>query len=107
MPYGHRNLKTNNNHRGSIDTNFIKEVGIGGDYLIQPKTLEQCRTAFFLPNLVNRKGYSGWQEDGHKRIDEKAAQVLDDRLSSYIKPDIDPQIDKDLRAYIQKASRAL
>jgi trimethylamine--corrinoid protein Co-methyltransferase len=53
---------------------------------------------------VNRKGYSGWQEDGHKRIDEKAAQVLDERLSSYIKPDIDPQIDKDLRTYIQKTS---
>jgi trimethylamine--corrinoid protein Co-methyltransferase len=88
----------------SIDINFIKEVGIGGDYLIQTKTLEQCRTAFFIPNLVNRKGYSGWQEDGHKRIDEKAAQVLDERLSSYIKPDIDPQIDKDLRTYIQKTS---
>ncbi len=91
----------------SIDTNFIKEVGIGGDYLTQTKTLEQCRTAFFLPNLVNRKGYSGWQIDGQKRIDEKAAEVLDDRLSSCIKPDIDPQIEKDLRAYIQKASRAL
>ena len=90
----------------SIDTNFIKEVGIGGDYLIQKKTLEQCRTAFFLPNLVNRRGYGGWQEDGHPRIDEKAAEVLDDRLSSYIKPDIDPQIEKDLRAYIQKASQA-
>ena len=87
----------------SIDANFIKEVGIGGDYLIQSKTLDQCRTAFFLPNLVNRKGYSGWQEDGHKRIDEKAADLLVDRLSSYIKPDIDPQIEKDLRAYIQKS----
>ncbi len=37
----------------SIDTDFIEEVGIGGDYLAQTKTLEQCRTAFFLPNLVN------------------------------------------------------
>ena len=91
----------------SIDTNFIREVGIGGDYLIQTKTLEQCRTAFFLPNLVNRSDYKGWREAGHQRIDEKAAEVLDDRLSSYIKPDIDPQIDKDLRAYIQKASQAL
>jgi trimethylamine--corrinoid protein Co-methyltransferase len=86
----------------SIDTNFIKEVGIGGDYLIQNKTLEQCRTAFFLPNLVNRSGYNGWQEDGHKRVDEKATEVFDDRLSSYVKPEIDPQIEKDLRAYIQK-----
>jgi trimethylamine--corrinoid protein Co-methyltransferase len=86
----------------SIDTNFIKEVGIGGDYLIQNKTLEQCRTAFFLPNLVNRRGYNGWQEDGHKRVDEKATEILNERLSSYLKPDIDPQIEKDLRAYIQK-----
>jgi trimethylamine--corrinoid protein Co-methyltransferase len=91
----------------SIDTDFIKAVGIGGDYLKQAKTLEQCRTAFFLPNLVNRKGYSGWQEDGHKPIDEKATEVLDDRMSNYIKPDIDPQIEKDLRTYIQKTSRTL
>lgn len=90
----------------SIDTDFIKEVGIGGDYLAQTKTLEQCRTAFFLPNLVNRKGYNGWQEDGHKPIEEKAAEVLDDRMSSYVKPDIDPQIDKDLRAYISKIQRS-
>jgi trimethylamine--corrinoid protein Co-methyltransferase len=90
----------------SIDTNFIKQVGIGGDYLAQTKTLEQCRTAFFLPSLVNRKGYSGWHEDGHKRIDEKAAEILDDRMTSYIKPDIDPQIDKDLRAYISKNQRS-
>ena len=85
-----------------IDTNFIKEVGIGGDYLIQNKTLEQCRTAFFLPNLVNRKAYNGWQEDGQKRVDEKATEILDDRLSNYLKPDIDPQIEKDLRTYIRK-----
>ena len=52
--------------------------------------------------MVNRKGYNGWQDDGHKRIDEKAAEVLNDRLSSYVKPDIDPQIEKDLLAYIQK-----
>ena len=88
----------------SIDINFIKQVGIGGDYLIQAKTLEQCRTAFFLPNIVNRKGHNGWQDDGHKRIDERAAEVLNDRLTGYLKPDIDPQIEKDLRAYIQKAS---
>lgn len=86
----------------SIDIDFIKEVGIGGDYLIQTKTLEQCRTAFFLPSMVNRKGYNGWLDDGNKRIEEKAAEDLDDRLLSYVKPEIDPQIEKDLLAYLQK-----
>jgi trimethylamine--corrinoid protein Co-methyltransferase len=86
----------------SIGLDTIKEVGIGGNYLMHSKTLEQCRTAFFLPNMVNRKGYNGWQEDGGKRIDEKATDVFNNRLSAYVKPDIDPQIEKDLLAYIQK-----
>ena len=86
----------------SIDLDLIKEVGIGGDYLSHPKTLEQCRSAFFMPNLVNRTGYAGWQENGSMRMDQKATDVLKDRLEAYEKPDIDPQIEKDLRAYIEK-----
>jgi trimethylamine--corrinoid protein Co-methyltransferase len=86
----------------SIDLDLIKEVGIGGDYLSHPKTLEQCRSAFFMPNLVNRTGYAGWQENGGRRMDQKATDVLNDRLAAYKKPDIDPQIEKDLRTYIEK-----
>jgi trimethylamine--corrinoid protein Co-methyltransferase len=86
----------------SIDLDLIKEVGIGGDYLSHPKTLEQCRSAFFMPNLVNRTGYAGWQENGGRRMDQKATDVLNDRLAAYEKPDIDPQIEKDLRTYIEK-----
>jgi trimethylamine--corrinoid protein Co-methyltransferase len=86
----------------SIDLTTIKEVGIGGDYLSHPQTLANCRTAFYLSDLVNRQGYAGWQEDGSKRIDQKATEILNDRLNSYEKPDIDSQIEKDLLAYIQK-----
>ena len=86
----------------TIGLNIIEEIGIGGDHLSHPRTLEQCRTAFYLPDLVNRKGYAAWQENGNQRIDEKATDVLNERLSSYVKPDIDPQTEKDLQAYIQK-----
>ena len=86
----------------SIGIDVIKEVGIGGNYLTHPKTLEQCRTAFYLSNLVNRKGFAEWQENGGKHINEKAAEVLRDRLSTYVKPNINPQLEKDLAAYILK-----
>jgi trimethylamine--corrinoid protein Co-methyltransferase len=86
----------------SIDLELIEEVGIGGEYLTHPKTLEQCRSAFFLPDLANRQGYAGWQENGGTRIEHRAKDALEDRLTAYEKPDIDPQIEKDLRAYIQK-----
>jgi trimethylamine--corrinoid protein Co-methyltransferase len=89
----------------SIDIDLIKDIGIGGEYITHPKTLELCRTAFFLPNLMNRKNYAGWKENGGKYIHERAATLLEERLSAYQKPDIDPQIEKDLSNYIQKRKR--
>ena len=86
----------------SIDVNLITEIGVGGEYLTHPKTLEQCRSAFFMPNLANRDGHAGWQENGARRIEDKATDLFNDRLAAYEKPDIDPQIEKDLLAYIEK-----
>jgi len=86
----------------SIGIDIIKEVGIGGNYLTHPKTLEQCRTAFHLSDLVNRKGFGAWQEEGGKHINEKATEVFRNRLSTYVKPDIDSGLEKDLTAYILK-----
>lgn len=86
----------------SIDLDSIEEVGVGGEYLTHPKTLEQCRTAFFMPYLANRNGYAAWQENGASRIEHRAADILNQRLAVYEKPDIDPQIEKDLRTYIEK-----
>ena len=60
----------------SIDLELIKDVGIGGNYLTHPKTYEQCRTAFYLSNLSNRKGFAGWQADGAKHTYYRATEVF-------------------------------
>lgn len=86
----------------SIDLDLIKEIGIGGNYLTHNKTYEQCRTAFYLSDLVNRDGFSGWREDGAKQINDRAAEILEERLSTFVKPDIDPQLEKDLFSYVEK-----
>ena len=91
----------------TIDLDTIKAVGIGGEYLTHPKTFEQCKTGFYLPNLVNRREYAGWQENGGKRIDEKVTMVLKNRLDSYVKPDIDPQLEKELSSYIDKRKKKI
>lgn len=90
----------------SIDLDLIKEIGIGGNYLTHPKTLQQCRTAFFLTYLVNRQGYEDWRADGARTVNEKAAAALEERLAAYVKPDIDPQIEKDLAAYVRRRKNA-
>jgi len=85
----------------SIDLDLIKEIGIGGNYLTHPKTYEQCRSAFHNSDLVNRHGYAAWQKNGEKPIHTKATEILSERLDAYAKPDIDPQIERDLAAYVR------
>jgi trimethylamine---corrinoid protein Co-methyltransferase len=86
----------------SIDVEMIKQVGIGGQYLTQPKTFRLCRTEFFLPGLVNRKNYAGWRDDGSKRLDDVASEMVNERLASYEKPDIDPQVEAALSEFVRK-----
>ena len=86
----------------SIDLETIKEVGIGGNFLTQPKTFELCRTAFFLPKLMTVQDYDGWQSGGGKRVDERASDVLHKRLANYEKPDIDPAIESELSEYVTR-----
>ena len=84
----------------SIDVEMIKQVGIGGQYLTQPKTFQLCRTEFFLPGLVNRKNYAGWRDEGRKSLHETASEMVKERLASYEKPDIDPEIEADLSEFV-------
>ncbi len=86
----------------SIDLETIKEVGIGGNYLTQPKTFELCRTAFFLPELMTVQDYDSWQGAGGKRADERASDVLHKRLANYEKPDIDSAIESELSEYVTR-----
>ncbi len=85
----------------SIDIDIIKEVGIGGQYLTHPKTFKLCRTEFFMPTLMSRKNPDAWAKGGKLRIDEIAEDKVSQRLASYEKPEIDPEIEKQLTEYVE------
>jgi len=84
----------------SIGLEMIKDVGIGGEYLTHPKTLQLCRTEFFLPNLMSRSDYDTWAMDGKKKTGELADEKVSHRLAAYEKPDIDPDIEKELTQFV-------
>jgi trimethylamine--corrinoid protein Co-methyltransferase len=86
----------------SIDTEMIKTVGIGGQYLTQPKTFQLCRTEFYLTDFMNRQNHAGWKAAGKKRLDEFAEDRLAQRLASYEKPDIDAGVEAALTEYVTR-----
>jgi trimethylamine---corrinoid protein Co-methyltransferase len=89
----------------SIDVEMIKTVGIGGQYLTQPKTFKLCRTEFFLSDMMNRQNHTGWAATGGKRIDQVATDRLAQRLATYEKPEIDPAIEDALSAYVARQKK--
>ncbi len=91
----------------SIDFDMIKEVGVGGQYLTQPKTFQLCRKEFFIPRLLGRENYANWEKAGKKRINTTALFYLDERLSRYTKPDIDAGVEKALADFIQRKKQQL
>jgi trimethylamine--corrinoid protein Co-methyltransferase len=86
----------------TISSDIIKEVGIGGLYLTHDQTFARCRTEYFIPHIAVRQTYENWVEDGMPRADQRAAKVVQQRLTSYRKPDIDSQTQQALQKYVEQ-----
>ena len=81
---------------------LIKELGTSGNYLIQMHTVNRCRDEFFRPDLSNQKVHNEWIEMEPRDITQRAGKLLKKRLAEYEKPEIDPQLEKDLVQYVSK-----
>jgi trimethylamine--corrinoid protein Co-methyltransferase len=84
-----------------IDLDSIKSVGIGGEYLTHPKTVEHCRSEFYLPGIMSRDDYATWKDAGRKRLDETGTGKFAERIGKYKKPDMDPAIERDLSQFVK------
>ena len=86
----------------AFSLDLIKQLGFSGNYLVQQQTLERCRTEFFEPALNMRAIYDHWLQMEPREMDKRALIVLNERFSSYQKPDIDPTLENDLRKYVDE-----
>jgi trimethylamine--corrinoid protein Co-methyltransferase len=84
----------------TIDVQAIHDMGIGGNYLMDPATLKHCRTAFFQADLFNKGNQAKWKANGGKTIEQTANDRLVQRLASYEKPEINPDIENALFDYV-------
>jgi len=85
----------------TIDLETIQEVGFGGEFLSHPNTFEHFRKEHFDTTLFNRLGYNDWRMKGRKDLSVRAGEVVKNRLESYQKPDIDPEIEAQIAKFIR------
>jgi trimethylamine--corrinoid protein Co-methyltransferase len=79
---------------------MIKRLGTSGEYLMEDHTALRCRNEFFTPALGIRAIHSKWMDMNPRDLSPRAGNLLTQRLEGYVKPDIDPTVEKDLAAFV-------
>jgi trimethylamine--corrinoid protein Co-methyltransferase len=65
----------------TIMLDLIEKVGPGGHFITERKSSSLCRTEIWAPKLMDRNGYSIWDQKGRKsmekRVNERLLTILD------------------------------
>jgi trimethylamine:corrinoid methyltransferase-like protein len=90
-----------------IGMDEILSVGFGitSNHLFTEHTLHHYRDSFWLPQVVNRSGYAGFEDE--KAILEKARKRVADLIATYEKPRVDPDKLAKMRQVVDRARKEL
>ena len=80
----------------------IKNVGPGGNFLMEMHTVERCRSEYWKPNLVDRKGLEAWTRGGRRSAIDRAGERWRNLLAEYSAPPLDETIKRQLDQYVEK-----
>ncbi len=80
----------------TIPMDVIREVGHGGQYLLEEHTLEYCREEPCLPTISARGSVNA------TAVEDSIAQCLEEYKTSPMTVHVEPQIKEQLRAFLQQ-----
>lgn len=78
----------------------IRETGPGQHYLGATHTKAHFETAFWRSSLADNKTFEQWSLEGSEDAETRARKRAIEMLAAYEAPELDPEIDARLRAYI-------
>jgi len=87
---------------GSLALEAIRDVGPGGHYFGTAHTLERYEHAFYAPLLSDWRNFETWSEDGSVDATQRANRIWKQILADYEPPPLDPAIDEELQAYVDR-----
>ena len=79
-----------------------QEVGPGGHFLGAAHTLERFRDCFYRPLLSSTENFERWQRLGGRDAAARAGEIWRETLEGYVQPPIDPGLEQELRAFVDR-----
>ncbi len=90
----------------TIALDAIAEAGAGGHFFGVEHTMSRYETAFYQPFLADQRNFETWQEAGAIDTQTRANGIWKQLLRDYEQPPLDPAIDEELAAYVDKRKEA-
>jgi len=91
----------------SLALDAIREVGPGGHFFGTPHTMERYQTAFHEPILSDWRNFETWSEAGGLTVLERAHALYKAVLADFQPPDVDPGVEEELRAFVERRRREI
>ncbi len=85
----------------------IAEVEPGGHHFGTAHTRARYETAFYAPMLSTRQNFESWHEAGALDSAQRANAIWKKLLADYRQPDLDPEIDEELRDFVARRKREI
>lgn len=81
-----------------IGLEYIDEVGPGGNFLSSEHTMEYFKDEFYFPDLIERRVYEQWENDGaltmEQRADRKVLEILESHEPEPLSAELEEKLDK-------------
>jgi trimethylamine--corrinoid protein Co-methyltransferase len=84
-----------------------QEVGQGGHFLGAAHTLERFRECFYRPLLSSTENYERWNRNGGRDASTRASEIWKKTLDEYEQPPLEPELDAELKAYVDRRRKEL
>ncbi|MEJ2749880.1 MAG: trimethylamine methyltransferase family protein [Anaerolineae bacterium] len=80
----------------------LRNVPTNGHHLGTEHTIRNFRTAFYRTELFDYNSFEQWQEEGGLSAAQRANAEYKKLLKTYQPPDLDPEVDKALQAFMAR-----
>jgi trimethylamine--corrinoid protein Co-methyltransferase len=84
-----------------------QEVGQGGHFLGAAHTLERFRECFYRPLVSSTENYERWNRNGGHDTAARASEIWKKTLEDYEQPPIDPDLEAELKAFVDRRRKEL
>ncbi len=91
----------------AVTLDLIDETGFSGSYLTTDHTFKRCRSEHYHPGFRPGLTHDQWIQTGPEIRANRVTQMVESRLASFVKPDMDPAIEKDLLRYVRKRKNGI